>query len=110
MESDRRNYPPGVDFFHTGVRRRKYKLGLPADLLRLTEFILPPPHSSVKEIHPGVIPKINSLGARNFLDVDVFLESKRWMGSADVAVGGLHCFQRLWFGGGAKARRRGVWP
>jgi hypothetical protein len=22
---DRRNYPPGVDFFHTGVRRRKYK-------------------------------------------------------------------------------------
>ena len=24
---DRRNYPPGVDFFHTGVRRRKYKLG-----------------------------------------------------------------------------------
>jgi hypothetical protein len=32
------------------------------------------------------------------------------MGSADVAVGGLHCFQRLWFGGGAKARRQGVWP
>ncbi len=24
---DRRNYPPGVDFFHTVVRRRKYKLG-----------------------------------------------------------------------------------
>ncbi len=65
MESDRRNYPPGVDFFHTGVRRRKYKLGLPADLLRLTEFILPPPHPSVKEIHPrGVIPTTKSTASR----------------------------------------------
>jgi hypothetical protein len=48
----------GGGFFHTGVRRRKYKLGqtnfvlTEGILLRLTEFILPPPHPSVKETPP----------------------------------------------------------